>query len=178
MTGTGTLVGVDAPEQTDADLLARVASGDRRALEVLYRRHAQWILLRLHHRCTDPDMVDTALQDTFVSAWRSAGAYRADLGEVGAWLWSIAVRRLIDQLRRRRPATPVAQVPEPEPLPPPGTPAHALLSKLPADLHPVVRAVYLDGLTTAEAAVLLGIPQGTVKSRLARARPLLQEQLR
>ncbi|HNL40195.1 MAG TPA: hypothetical protein PKH43_13690, partial [Saprospiraceae bacterium] len=42
----------------------------------------------------------------------------------------------------------VAQVPEPEPLPPPGTPAHALLSKLPADLHPVVRAVYLDGLTT------------------------------
>jgi RNA polymerase sigma-70 factor (ECF subfamily) len=49
---------------------------------------------------------------------------------------------------------------------------------LPAELHDVVRAVYLDGLTTAEAAVLLGIPQGTVKSRLARARSVLQEDLR
>ncbi len=178
MARPGTLVGVDAPERTDADLLAAIAAGDRRALEVLYRRHAPWLLTRLHQRCRDTDTVDTALQDTFVSVWRSAGRYRAEAGEAGAWLWSIAVRRLIDQLRRRRPATPVAEVPEPEPLPPPGTPAHALLSRLPADLHAVVRAVYLDGLTTAEAAVLLGIPQGTVKSRLARARPLLQEVLR
>lgn len=178
MARPGTLVGVDAPERTDADLLAAIAAGDRRALDVLYRRHAPWLLTRLHQRCRDTDTVDTALQDTFVSVWRSAGRYRAEAGEAGAWLWSIAVRRLIDQLRRRRPATPVAEVPEPEPLPPPGTPAHALLSRLPADLHPVVRAVYLDGLTTAEAAVLLGIPQGTVKSRLARARPLLQEVLR
>lgn len=178
MARPGTLVGVDAPERTDADLLAAIAAGDRRALEVLYRRHAPWLLTRLHQRCRDTDTVDTALQDTFVSVWRSAGRYRAEAGEAGAWLWSIAVRRLIDQLRRRRPATPVAEVPEPEPLPPPGTPAHALLSRLPADLHPVVRAVYLDGLTTAEAAVLLGIPQGTVKSRLARARTLLQEVLR
>ena len=178
MTGAGTLVRVEAPEQTDAALLAAIAGGDRRALETLYRRHAPWLLTRLHQRCSDTDMVDSALQDTFVSAWRSAGRYRAEAGEVGGWLWSIAVRRLVDQLRKRRPATPVATVPEPEPLPPPGTPAHSLLSRLPADLHPVVRAVYLDGLTTAEAAVLLGIPQGTVKSRLARARPLLQEELR
>jgi RNA polymerase sigma-70 factor (ECF subfamily) len=171
-------VGVDAPERTDADLLEAIAAGDRRAMEALYRRHAPWLLTRLHQRCRDADTVDTALQDTFVSVWRSAGRYRADAGEAGAWLWSIAVRRLVDQLRRRRPATPVAEIPEPEPLPPPGTPAHALLSRLPAELHPVVRAVYLDGLTTAEAAVLLAIPQGTVKSRLARARPLLQEVLR
>ena len=65
-----------------------------------------------------------------------------------------------------------------EALPPPGTPVYDLLSRLPADLHAVVQAVYVDGLTTAETAVLLGIPQGTVKSRLARARPLLQEVLR
>ena len=174
----GTLVGVDAPERNDVALLAAIAEGDRRALETLYRRHAPWLLSRLHQRCHDPDIVDTALQDTFVSAWRSAARFRPEAGEPGAWLWSIAVRRLVDQLRRRRPAVPVATVPEPEPLPPPGTPAHSLLSRLPADLHPVVRAVYLDGLTTAEAAVLLGIPQGTVKSRLSRARPLLKEELR
>jgi RNA polymerase sigma-70 factor (ECF subfamily) len=159
-------------------LLAAVAAGDRGALEVLYRRHAKWLLLRLHQRCNDDDLVDSALQDTFVSAWRSAGRYRADAGEVGAWLWSIALRRLIDHLRRHPRPAPMAVLPEPEPLPPPGTPTYDLLSRLPPDLHPVVRAVYVDGLTTAEAAVLLGIPQGTVKSRLSRARPLLQEVLR
>ena len=176
--GTGTLVRVTAPEQTDVELLAAMAAGDRDALAVLYHRHARWLLTRLHHRCTDPDIVDTALQDTFVSAWRSAGNYRADAGEVGAWLWAIAARRLVDQLRRRPAPTPTATLPEPEPLPPPGTPVYQLLAGLPADLHPVVRAVYVDGLTTAEAAILLGIPHGTVKSRLSRAKPLLKPLLR
>jgi len=72
----------------------------------------------------------------------------------------------------------MATLPEPEPLPPPGTPTYDLLSRLPAELHSVVQAVYVDGLTTAETGVLLGIPQGTVKSRLSRAKPLLQEVLR
>jgi RNA polymerase sigma-70 factor (ECF subfamily) len=170
-------VSVAAPERSDSELLTAIAGGQHAALETLYHRHARWLLGRLHHRCGDAEMVDTAVQDTFVSVWRSAGTYRGT-GEVGAWLWSIALRRLIDQMRRRNAPMPMDVVPEPEPLPPPGTPAHDLLSRLPADLHQVVTAVYLDGLTTAEAGVLLGIPQGTVKSRLSRARPLLQEVLR
>jgi RNA polymerase sigma-70 factor (ECF subfamily) len=168
-------------EESDVAVLTAVARGDRRALETLYHRHARGLWRRLYRRCPDPDLVDTALQDTFIAVWRAAGRYRPDAGEVEAWLWTIALRKLIDQLRRRPPPSPVgpvASLPEPEPLPPPGTPAHALLSRLPPDLHDVVRAVYLDGLTTAEAAVLLAVPQGTVKSRLARARPLLKEDLR
>jgi len=174
----GTLVGVTAPERTDSDLLAAIAAGNRAALETLYHRHARWLLARLQQRCTDADLVDTALQDTFISVWRSAGNYRASTAEAGGWLWSIALRRLVDQLRKHPNPTPIAEVPEPEPLPPPGTPTYALLSRLPAELHGVVQAVYVDGLTTAEAAVLLRIPQGTVKSRLARAKPLLKEELR
>ncbi|MDO8364009.1 MAG: RNA polymerase subunit sigma-24, partial [Actinomycetota bacterium] len=54
-----------APERTDAELLAAVAAGDRRALEALYQRHARWLLTRLHQRCNDADIVDSALQDTF-----------------------------------------------------------------------------------------------------------------
>ena len=169
MGGPGTLVGVDAPERNDVELLAAIAAGDRRALETLYRRHAPWLLTRLHQRCRDTEIVDSALQDTFVSAWRSAARYRPaeSVSEPVSEPVSEFVPEFVSQF-----------VPEPEPLPPPGTPAHALLSRLPADLHPVVRAVYLEGLTTAEAAVLLGIPQGTVKSRLSRARPLLKEELR
>ena len=86
----------------DAALLARVSRGDRSALEQLYRRHASWMTARLESRCGDPDLADLALQDTFVAVWRSAGKFRGD-GQVAAWLWGIAVRRLIDQLRKRRP---------------------------------------------------------------------------
>ena len=174
----GTLVFVTAAERTDPALLAAIAVGERDALETLYRRHARWLAVRLHQRCADPEVVDSALQDTFVSVWRSARHYTHSSGQVGGWLWSIALRRLIDHLRRRPNPTPVALVPEPQPLPPPGTPEFDLLSRLPADLHAVVQAVYLDGLTTAETGVLLGIPQGTVKSRLSRARPLLKEVLK
>jgi RNA polymerase sigma-70 factor, ECF subfamily len=171
-------VTVSAPERTDDELMADIGAGRHEALEVLYRRHARWLMVRLHQRCSDPDIVDTALQDTFISVWRSARTYRAVDGTAGGWLWSIAVRRLIDQLRRRPAPTPVAAVPEPEPLPHPGTPAHQLLSQLPPDLHSVATAVYIDGLTTSEAGTLLGLPQGTVKSRLSRARSLLQEERR
>ncbi|MEQ1703116.1 MAG: RNA polymerase sigma factor [Ilumatobacteraceae bacterium] len=166
-----------APERSDTDLLAAIAAGDRAALEALYHRHARWLLVRLQQRCSDEELVDSALQDTFISVWRSARHYRpaGANAEAGGWLWSIALRRLVDHLRRHPHPTPVAAVPEPEPLPPPGTPTYDLLSRLPAELHAVVQAVYVEGLTTAEAAVLLGIPQGTVKTRLARAQPLLQE---
>ena len=88
------------------------------------------------------------------------------------------MRRLVDQLRRRAPPTPVDVVPDTGELPPPGTPADELLAGLAPDLQGVVEAVYLDGLTVNEAAVLLGIPAGTVKSRLSRARTELKGVLR
>jgi RNA polymerase sigma-70 factor, ECF subfamily len=171
---------VRAPEHddTDAQLLSRIAEGDHDALVDLYGRHAAWLLVRLRRRCAVEELVDNALQDTFVSAWRNASEYRAERGEAGAWLWTIAVRRLIDQLRHRAPPTPVDFVPDPGQLPPPGTPANELLAGLAPDLQGVVEAVYLDGLTVNEAAVLLGIPAGTVKSRLSRARTELKGVLR
>jgi RNA polymerase sigma-70 factor (ECF subfamily) len=165
-------------EPSDAQLVARVAGGDRDALVDLYRRHAGWISLRLSRRCPDPDLVDTALQDTFVAVWRSAGTWRPT-GEVGGWLWSIAVRRLIDGLRRRRPPEPVAEVaaaavPSAEDAAFAGDPGDAYRTLSP-ELRAVLDAVVLDQLTTKEAAHLLGIPHGTVKTRLLRARAQLRE---
>jgi len=79
---------------TDADdqaLIARIARGDRAALDVLYRVHAGWLTARLQRRCSEPELVDSALQDTFVAVRKSAKKYKRK-GEVGAWLWGIAVR--------------------------------------------------------------------------------------
>jgi len=170
----------------DRSLIARISREDRSALEQLYRRHAPWLLGRLESRCDDPDLADLALQDTFVAVWKSAKKYRGD-GQVGAWLWGIALRRLIDQLRKRRPT----------PLSPQavrrydqamtfedalidngqhGTLGGALRTLHP-DLQAVLIATAIDGLTTKEAAQILDIPQGTVKTRLMRARQQLQEVL-
>jgi RNA polymerase sigma-70 factor, ECF subfamily len=171
----------------DDALVARIASGDRAALEALYRRHGAWITARLQHRCADTDLVDTAVQDTFLAVWRGAKRY-AQRGDVGAWLWGIAIRKLIDQLRRRRPVpvapsvageSVTAAVSFEEELLGSGAYGSAgpALARLEPDLQAVMLATAIDGLTTKEAARLLGVPQGTVKTRLMRARAQLREGL-
>lgn len=169
----------------DGELLRQVSDGDRRALETLYARHAGWLLVRLSRRCADSGLVDEVLQDTFVAVWRGAGRYRGR-GEVAAWIWGIAVRRLVDALRRSPRATLWAEPPEPAPslsaeervlLGVQYGDLAGALDRLSPELRAVVQSTVLDGLTTAEAGRLLGIPQGTVKTRMKRAREQLREGL-
>lgn len=167
----------------DTELLAAVASGDRGPLRVLYDRHAPWLTLRLLRRCGDPDVVDDAVQDTFLAVWRQADRYDGR-GEVAAWIWGIAIRRLIDLLRRRpRREFPLSHRGEVEP----SAEEQVLLgieygdlagplNRLSPELRTVVQATVLDGLTTREAGQLLGIPAGTVKTRMMRARAQLREE--
>jgi RNA polymerase sigma-70 factor (ECF subfamily) len=166
---------------SDAELLALVAEEHRDALAELYRRHGGWLMARLRHRCADDGLVAEALQDTFVAVWRGAGRYQGT-GEVAAWLWSIAIRRLIGQLRKRRPepvgtARVEGQLVSAEELVLTGTEHGDLagaLRGLAPELRAVVQATVLDGLTTREAGQLLGIPAGTVKTRMMRARAELR----
>ena len=168
---------------TDTDLLAAIAGGDAGALRELYARHAPWLQLRLRGRCADTDAVDDALQDTFVAVWRKPGRYDGS-GEVAAWLWGIAIRRLIDSLRRRSRALALFERQEAEPSVEEqvllgveyGDLAGAL-NRLSPELRAVVQATVLDGLSTREASRLLAIPTGTVKTRMMRARALLREEL-
>lgn len=163
----------------DAALVAAMARGDRSALDELYRRHASWITVRLARRCADPDVVDSAVQDTFVDAWRSAARWKPT-GEPAAWLWVIARRRLVDLLRRRTPPEPTADVAavrdvlsDEIPLALGHTDLGQAFLTLTPELQAVMALTVLDGYSTKEAATILGIPQGTVKTRLARARQQL-----
>ena len=170
---------------SDADLVRAVAEGDRRALEDLYARHAPWLVLRLTRRCNDRALVDEAVQDTFVAVWR--GARRWDgRGEVAAWVWGIGIRRLIDQLRsaprptEELPATWAGAEPSAEERVLVGVEYGDLggaLDRLSPELRAVVQATVLDGLTTKEAGRLLGIPAGTVKTRMMRAKAQMREAL-
>jgi RNA polymerase sigma-70 factor, ECF subfamily len=168
----------------DEALLAAVADGDRAALRSLYERHAPWLTLRLARRCADPGIVEEVVQDTFVAVWNGARRYRGT-GEVAAWIWGIGIRRLIDRFRRHPLPIPtsldrggvVASAEEEVLLRVEHGDLGAALDRLSPELRAVMQATVLDGLTTREAAKLLGIPQGTVKTRLMRARHELREAL-
>ncbi len=172
-------------QTSDADLLAAIASGSPAALEELYRRHVAWLTLRLSRRCADPTVVDEVLQDTFVAVWKGARRFEGR-GDAGAWLWGIAIRRLIDAFRRQPPLSfPLdthsdALVESAEDRVLLGVEHGDLggaLHRLSPELRAVVEAVVLDGLTTREAARLLGVPAGTVKTRMMRARRTLRKEL-
>jgi RNA polymerase sigma factor (sigma-70 family) len=171
---------------SDSELLRAVADDDTGALKALYERHAPWLSIRLARRCNDEGVVAEVLQDTFVAVWRGAAAYRGD-GEVAAWLWGVAVRRLISRLRRRGASVevPFEQVDggsresvEEQVLA--GVEYGGLgaaLAQLSPEMRAVVQATVLDGLTAREAAQLLGIPTNTVKTRLFRAKAQLRREL-
>ena len=173
----------NATEPDDRELLAAVVDGDRRALRALYDRHAPWLTLRLQRRCADPDRVDDAVQDTFLAVWRSARRWDGS-GEVGAWIWGIAIRRLIDSLRRHPARDPLPGAYDTEPSAEEAVLAGVeygdlagALNRLSPELRAVVQATILDDLSTKEAGRLLGIPAGTVKTRMMRARAQLREEL-
>ncbi|GII77308.1 RNA polymerase sigma24 factor [Sphaerisporangium rufum] len=175
-------------DSPDADLLAAVAAGRVEALRLLHTRHAPWLRARLARRCVDPDAVDDAIQDTFVAVWRDAHRYRSSRGEAGGWLWTIASRRLISALRRRGgrwlggdlPGEDARTVQSAEDVVLLGVEHGDLgiaISRLSPELRAAIQATVLDGLTTREAARLLGIPEGTVKTRVMRAKAQLREYL-
>ncbi|MCD0483150.1 RNA polymerase sigma factor [Streptacidiphilus sp. ASG 303] len=175
-------------EPSDAELLLAAADGDRRAFEEFYRRYAPWLVLRLRARCADPALVDDVVQEAFLDVWRGAARYRRE-GDPAGWLWRIGSRRLVDALRgdgaRGRLRQSLARLrhrdePSAEERVFTGVEHGDLggsLARLSPELRAVLQATVVDGLTTREAAALLGIPHGTVKTRAMRARRQLREEL-
>jgi len=175
-----------APDRRpDSELLRLVGEGNEAAFRLLFDRHAGWLRLRLRRRCADDEVVDDALQDTFVAVWTRPGGFRGE-GELAAWLWGIAIRRLISRLRGRgapvpmdeetvlRTSSVVASAEEQLLLGIEYGDVGSALRALSPELRAVVQATVIDGLTTREASQLLQLPAGTVKSRMRAARAQLR----
>ena len=169
----------------DDELITAIAAGDDTALRELFSRHAPWLAIRLRSMLPAADTEDV-LQETFLAVWQAAGGYRP--GSAGGWLWGLARRQAALFLRRRGPATlelpGLLAINDPD-----GDPAEAALpgvvmtaeAVLGPDGSPereVWRLVYVEDRPVAEAAELLGVPVGTVKSRAHRVRRLLRAALR
>jgi RNA polymerase sigma-70 factor (ECF subfamily) len=177
----------------DADeehLVRRAAKGDRAAFEELYRRTSPWLAVRLRRRCADEQVVAEVMQETYLAVWRAAGSFAgaATGGSAVGWVWTIAVRRLVDAFRRRAHHAQPPPVMALDTAPVPGAEEEALaatvgdevgdaLRALAPELRAVLQAMVLDGLTVRETAVLLGLPEGTVKTRARRARIAMREAL-
>ena len=189
-------LGVGGSKQDEERLLRRVARGDLDAFDELYRRTSPWLAIRLRRRCADDGIVAEVLQDTYLTVWRAAGSFSgirrsggsdAPGGSAAGWIWTLAARRQVDALRRRArvqevptDVLPVRSAPaaEDEALAGSfGSEVGAALDALAPELRAVLAAMVLDGLTVRETSVLLGVPEGTVKSRARRARIALREAL-
>ncbi len=171
----------------DEELVARVASGDDTALRELFSRHAPWLAARLRSVLSAPDVEDV-LQETFLAVWTGARHYRPH-SPAGAWIWGIARRQAALFLRRRGPATVLLPAVEAGDGQHASDPAEAALSR--AQISDAVTALgpegspdrkvwqlmYVEDRPVAEVALLMGIPEGTVKSRAHRARRLLRAAL-
>ena len=168
---------------SDATLLVGVAERDIGAFRTLYERHAGWLSLRLARRCNDAELVADAVQDTFVVIWQKPRSFRGD-GDVAAWLWGIAIRRLISRLRQRSDVAAAfgssGTVPAAEDevlLSVEYGDMGAALARLSPEMRAVIQAVVLDGLSAREAAQLLNVPVSSVKTRLFRAKAHLRAAL-
>lgn len=166
-------------------LIAAVANGDDAALRALFERHAPWLAARLR-RVLPAAAVEDVLQETFIAAWRGARSYAGE-GAAGAWLWGIARRQaalwarkhgraeaaLLDALIAD-PADPAAAAIERADL----ERAFATLGQGEAASRELARLALVEERPVAEIAARLGIPAGTVKSRMHALRRRLRAALR
>lgn len=172
----------DLADLPDAELLARHAAGDPDAFAVLFHRHRDRLWAVALRTIGDPEEAADALQDALLSAHRSASSFRGDAA-VTTWLHRVVVNACLDRLRRRR-AKPTVPLPEHDHAHP-TDPDDRLgrrelaweieraLATLPDEQRAALVLVDVEGYPVDDAAAMLQIPVGTVKSRCARGRAKL-----
>jgi RNA polymerase sigma-70 factor (ECF subfamily) len=158
---------------SDAELLERIAGGDRSAFESLYHRFARPVFGLALRKLGDRDRAEEAVQETFTAVWRSARSYRRDRGAGAPWLYAVARNAIVDRFRSRGDA--VADLPDsPSADAGPQESAeaawtawrvHRALEELPPAEREVLELAYWSGLSQSEVANFLEIPLGTVKTR-------------
>ncbi|MDL4818660.1 RNA polymerase sigma factor SigM [Actinomadura opuntiae] len=167
-------------EATDADLMAWHAEGDPHAFAELLHRHRDRMWGVALRTLGDPEEAADALQDACLSAFRAAGRFRGDASAT-TWLHRIVVNACLDRIRRRsaRPATSMgddATFDAVAPKLPDPTDAHgvsldvrAALEQLPYEQRAALILIDMMGYSVDDAAEVMEVPSGTLKSRRARA---------
>ena len=172
----------------DRELVERARNGDASAFDLIVGRHERRVFAVAMRICRHHEDARDVTQEVFITALRAMGGFRGD-AQLGTWLHRVTVNAALDLVRKRqrREATTVEEIGD-RPSADPGPEAaaiesvrarevHRALGTLSPDQRAVVVLCDLEGLDYAEAAEVLGVPVGTVKSRLHRARLALARAL-
>ena len=172
-----------------ADLLRRVAEqAEPAAFRELYQTYGPRVKAYMMRCGADAATADDLVQDTLLTVWRKAALYASDRGSIAAWVFTIARNLRIDRLRRELPWH---QLPEERLMEASGDlPADevvyakerqkrvgAALADLPDEQRRVVTLSFVDGLSHSAIAEQLGVPLGTVKSRIRLACQRIRQSL-
>lgn len=170
----------------ETELIGLVVSGDRGAFDEIMRQHEDRVFSVCLRIMADREMALDATQDTFLTVFRKASQFRGN-SALGTWIYRIAVNTCYDHLRkakRRRSET----IPDNfDPRDPSAEEAlesagmrpeiQSALDQLPQDFRTAIVLSDIEGMGLPEVASVLGVPVGTVKSRLFRGRRLLAQRL-
>ncbi|NYT62213.1 RNA polymerase sigma factor RpoE [Alcaligenaceae bacterium] len=182
----------------DAELVARVQRGDKRAFDLLVLKYQRKIMRLLSRMVRDPSEVEDVAQEAFIKAYRALPQFRGD-SAFYTWLYRIAINtaRNWQVANARRPSTPNAIETEDgetfsaiDNLTDISTPESVLASRqivatvnaaihtLPEDLRTAIVLREIEGMSYEDIAQSMGCPIGTVRSRIFRAREAIAAQLR
>jgi RNA polymerase sigma-70 factor, ECF subfamily len=179
------------PEATSPEqlILTIATRGDRLAFTSLFERFAPRVKAHLMQLGMDAGSAEELAQEALLLVWRKAAQYDPQRASAATWIFTIARNLWIDESRRTRVALPISDTLD-EPAQPPdailaaedrGIRVRAALASLPAEQADVVRLSFFDDRPHADIERVLGIPLGTVKSRLrlamSRLRALLEADL-
>ncbi len=169
--------GAHGPAPRLDDLLTDVARGDEQAYEAVYDLTSGWVLGAARKVLRDPAMAEEVMQEVMLEVWRRASRFDPALGSGTAWVMTLAHRRAVDRVRSERShsdrelraATAVVdydEVTEAVEASLERERVQRCLTSLTPLQRQCVSLAYYGGYTYAEVAELLGVPAGTVKTRM------------
>jgi RNA polymerase sigma-70 factor, ECF subfamily len=181
----------DFSRLADEDLMQLMRTGDARAFETVYDRHADVAFSLAYRMVGTRPRAEDVVQEAFLSIWRSGARYDSARGSVRTWVLGIVHNRAIDSLRRhlahdKRRASDEGLA---ERLPAPertelevarrseAAAVRAAMDELPPDQQRVVELAYFGGFSHSEIATMLEAPVGTVKGRMRLALAKLRSAL-
>lgn len=180
---------MDAPApESDLQLVARLQKGDKTAFREIVRRHQDKVY-RLALRLTrDEARAQDAMQDAFLQVYRKIDQFQ-EHSAFTTWLYRITVNAALDHRRRRRSDALMDEIPAGLSDTGPSPHQRAVeaqrsdllkeaLQRIPEHYRVPLVLCHVEGLPVEEVARVLDLPEGTVKSRLFRARAILKETIR